>query len=154
MEQKSKRYEVEGKTYTQQRLVLGQIRQLFELFKGGIPLSTLTRPTPREIMRLLGNDIFRGIAIILRVEGVPLQDKDLDALAKELEWGMTPDVLAEVIRDFFVFTPILSLLAEFNDLMDGLISDMEKQETLLMKSASSSPEEILPSEKVSSGALP
>ena len=90
-------------------------------------------------MRLLGNDIFRGIAIILRVEGVPLQDKDLDALAKELEWGMTPDVLAEVIRDFFVFTPILSLLAEFNSLMDGLITDLEAQDPS-MKSASSSPE--------------
>ena len=139
MEQKSKKYEFEGKTYTQQRLVLGQIRQLFELFKEGIPVSALTRPDPREILKVLGNDIFQGVAVVLRVEGVPLQDKDVEALAKELEWRMTPDDLAEVIRDFFVFTPILSLLAEFNSLMDGLISDLEAQDPS-MKSAPSSPE--------------
>lgn len=145
-------YEIGGKTYTQRPLVLGQISQLMSLMKGLIiphDIDTL------GLVSLLGNKLPQAVAVVLTPEGVSLKDKDVNALTAELEFEISPEQTIQVVEDFFVLNPIVSLLERLSGMTEKISKAMIKTtETGLKSSSAPLPEEILPKETASSGDAP
>lgn len=149
MEKKEFTYEIGGKRYVQRPLVLGQVRQLSELADGmALPESA----NVTEVVGLLGDKMFRALAVVLTEEGTSPGDKDIEKLADELEWAMEPEMAIEVVEDFFDCTPIASLLERIGGLLDRFATKV--RETGSRKSASSSPTGTSPGETRSSGGSP
>lgn len=101
-------YEINGKKYTQSKLVLGQVQQLLGLLMDVRIPAVLTGP---NILAALGNKLSRGFAIVLNPEGIPLKDKDLDELENEFMWALDDETAAQVVEDFFACNPIASIYA-------------------------------------------
>lgn len=142
-------YQIGGKTYLQKKLVLGQWRQLLELLKG----LSLPQDFPvREMVSVFGDKLARALAIVLTEEGTLARDKDIAALAAELEFTVEPELILQVVEDFFVCNPIPSLLTGLSGIM-GKIS-VKMGATGLQTSASSSPRETSPDGTPSSGDIP
>jgi hypothetical protein len=159
---KSGIYEVEGRKYTQKKLVLGQIAQLMELLKETtIPsLLLLSRDNDNPglsinadgISRLLGEKLPRAVAIAIAEEGVPLADKDLDQLESHVRWNFDPETTMKVVEDFFTCNPIVSLLEMYVGMMKKMKESIVK--TGSKKSVSCSPGETSRSAAGSSGDTP
>jgi hypothetical protein len=111
------RYDVNGKTYTQAPLVLGQIGPLATLLSRTRILGT----DPLSLIAALGGSLPEAMAIVLTPEGVHPADKDLDAVRREL-YDMAPDTAIQVVSDFFVCNPLPSLLER----LAGLIATLRQ----------------------------
>jgi hypothetical protein len=103
-----KKYEIGGKNYIQKPLVLGQIRQLLEVLKGvTIPANSDTL----ALVNAMSDRLPAALAVVLIPEGLSsLRDKDLDALALEIAFAITPEQTLGVVEDFFDCNPLPSLL--------------------------------------------
>ncbi len=115
-----KKYTIGGKTYIQKPLVLGQWRQLNEV------VQTVLLPEELDIKSLIvafGSRLFTALAIIVTEEGKSPRDKNIAALADEIEFGVTPEEALEIIADFFALNPMLSLLNS----IDGLINRIKER---------------------------
>lgn len=137
-------YEIGEKTYEQKPLVLGQLRQLLDVVAG-----TLI-PHGADAMALvaaLGDKLPRALAIILTPEGVNLRNKDIDALAANLEFDISLEQSMQVVEDFFTCNPIASLLEK----LTGAMGKATQGATGLKTLSASSPEEALSTEEKSSG---
>lgn len=144
-----KRYAIGEKTFVQRTLVLGQWKQLGAILKDvAIPHDT----TPVSLVTALGDNLFAAMAVVLTEEGRSPQEKDIPALAAEIEFGITPETAIEVMAHFFELNPIPSLL---NDLL-GLAAKVREKMTEIgsMNSASSSAAAISPGETGFSGTSP
>jgi len=146
------RYEVEGKIYHQKKLVLGQVAQLMELLKEiKIPLSDAGSFDPHAVADILGDKVHRAVAIVLIEDGVPLKDKDLEALTREVSWTFDLETTLQVIEDFFACNPIASLLERYI----GIIRKVWQSAAIgSPKPVSSSPKETSPGATPSSGGTP
>jgi hypothetical protein len=102
-----KTYQIGGETYTQRKLVLGQIQQLLGVIEG---IALPADMAPAGLMYALKDRIHEALAIVLREKEKPLKDKDIAALAETIRFEISPEATLEIIEDFFVFTPISSLL--------------------------------------------
>ncbi|MBI5328852.1 MAG: hypothetical protein HZB80_11290 [Deltaproteobacteria bacterium] len=139
-------YEISGNIYIQKPLVLGQIRQLFNL------LEKILLPACIDAMGLiavLGDKLPQVIAIVLTPDGIALKDKDIIALSKEIEFEISPEQVIQVIDDFFTCNPIQSLLGRIGGMVENLTRKI--QEIGLNPSSASSPAEILQRGTASSG---
>ncbi len=142
-------YSINEKTYYQNKLVLGQWRQLLDILKG------LTIPGNVDVLGMvdiLGDRLPLALAVVLNPEGVALKDKDLPALADELEYTISADAVIKVIEDFFECNPLPSILAKLSQaagILDGMMT-----KTQSTPSSSSSPPETSPGEIASSGDTP
>jgi hypothetical protein len=144
-----KKYAIGGKVYIQRALVLGQTRQLLRLLDG------ITLPGNLEIRSLietLGESLPAALAIVLTEEGKSPKDKDLDALASEMEFAITLEQTAQVVEDFFGCNSLPSLLNKMTEAAGKIGAGMKATE--LKTSASSLPAEISPGGTESSGASP
>ena len=145
-EKKIYSYEIGGKKYTQEKLVLGQIEQLLPIAEG---ITLHEGSEALEVVRLLGDKISTAIAIVLREDNQHLKDKNVEQLAEALKFEMEMDTAFKVVEDFFLCNPIASLLDKLADMMDRVT------ESLVMdgseNSSQSLQEEISPSETESSG---
>lgn len=146
--EKENRYEIGGKTYVMRPIVLGQWRQLLKALQG------TKIPVTNDILVLidaLADKIPELLAIVLREEGIPLQSKDMDKMAVDLDFSIEPNQLLTVIDDFFSGNEISSFL---NEISTRIMGSMEKVIEISSKnSASPSPAETSPSEIASSGLL-
>lgn len=149
MEKKEFSYEIGGKKYIQKKLVLGQIEQLVELLPG----IRFTSMDPLAIIGALGTKLANALAIVLIPEGVQLKDKDISALAEEIRFTIEPEQTMEVVRDFFICTPVVSLLEQFN-LMVTTIETTLKRGNGSESSSVSLPEETSSSATTSAGGSP
>ncbi len=141
-------YTIGGKKYVQKKLVLGQIRQLTNLLDGiAIPENSDTTAW----VLALGSKISEALAIVLTEENASLADKDLAQNTKEIEFNIEPELVVEVVEDFFGCNPIASILGKLTGMIGNVVETTEKM-TGLKDSASSSPGETLPDEEKSSGA--
>lgn len=145
-----KRYTIGGKTYIQRTLVLGQVKQLKIVLTG---LEIPENSTGFDVVEILGDRIPQALAIVLTEEGTTLKGKDLTALAEELEFSIEAQVVFEVIEDFFICNPTVTLLQKLAGMIGSLRGLMRKR-TGSTSSASPSPEETSPDETVSSGDIP
>lgn len=139
-------YEIGGKTYIQAPLVLGQFQQLMKLLEGVVFSGELT---PLSLMRIIGDKLPQAMAIVLTPENIKLKDKDIHALASELAFEIPPEIVLQVIEDFFDCNPIPSLLERIGTMAEKISHAMIK--TGSMNSSASSREEISRKETVSSG---
>lgn len=145
-------YEIGGKKYIQRPLVLGQVRQLMKLLQGLVfpkDINTI------ELIALLGDRLPQAIAIVLTPDGVNLKDKDINAIASDLEFEISPETTIEVIENFFDCNPIPSLLEKVSGMAQKIGKAMikEQMETGSTPSSVSLLEETSPKETQSSGAI-
>ena len=126
MEKQEFEYQIDDKTYVQRKLVLGQIEQLMDIIEG---LELRTDMKPEEVLVVLKKKIPSGLAIILCEKGTKLADKDIDALAEELKFSVDADQAMEIVSDFFVCNPIVSLLGKLRDAGDKVLTAIKNQAT-------------------------
>lgn len=145
-------YEIGGKAYIQRPLVLGQMRQLMTLMDGVI---IIPETGATGLAAALGDKLSQALAIVLVEEGatLSLKDRNIEAIADDLEYTVTLETTMQVVEDFFICNPIASSLERLTGMMIAARRKMVKQ-TGLKKSASSSAEEISPKEMPSSGDTP
>ncbi len=115
MEQK--RYEIGDKIFVQAPLVLGQWKQLLDLLK---TVNLSLEGGVARIANELGPSLPRALAIVLTEEGKSPREKDLDALADELMFLITPETVIDVLADFFVCNPIPSMLDRFGGMVGSI----------------------------------
>lgn len=143
---KCERYEIGGKMYVQKALVLGQVKQLREVIgsvsipsTGGIP----------EIVAALADRLPLALAVVLTPDGCSPRDKDLPALADEIEFAIEAEQVIKVVEDFFICNPVASLSAKLAGMAEKIRSLMPKNGST--SSASTSPTETLPAGTSSCG---
>jgi len=152
-----KKYEINGKKYTQGPLVLGQLMPLCELIEGvKIPDFTVV-----GIVAALGTKLSRAMALILVPEGCSAKDRDIDAMVSEFEGHMEIAATMEVVADFLSFNPISSLLENARAIMGSFKTNLEgvdleglKGNGISSESSANSPEETSPEKTGSSGMSP
>lgn len=131
-------YEVNGKIYHQKPLVLGQVKQLI-IFLGNLafPVNESAEAEIGMIMGILGDRLPHALAVVLHEDGVPLQQKNLDNLAAEIESTFDIETTMRVVEDFFECNPVVSI---FNKLTAG----MQKLTTITLKGTSSQAPTLIP----------
>jgi len=142
-------YEIDGEIYEQKPLVLGQMGQLTELLKGVVIPPDINR---LGVISLLGNKLPAALAVVLTPKGCKVRDKDIEAVEKELEFSMSPEIAIQVIEDFFTCNPIQSLLEQIGGMVEKITEQIEIPGST--NSSASSQAETSPKEKKSSGDTP
>jgi len=144
-----KRYEIGGKTYIQRPLVLIQHKQIKNVLTG---LEIAENFTVLDIIEVLEDRLPQALAVVLTEECMSLRDKNLAALADELQYTIQPETAFEVIEDFFICNPAASLLQK----LAGVIANVRglMRRTGSTKSVSTSQGETSPGETPSSGDTP
>jgi hypothetical protein len=139
-------YEIGGRTFTQKKLVWGQVKQLNEIVKG-VQFPAMGWSLA-ELIGLLGDKVPEVLAIILREGEGNLKDKDLDALALFMEENAEIDTIVRVFEDFFSVNPITYVLGKLSVGMRELTKKMSEASTkpLSTEPLPSSPEETSQSE--------
>ncbi len=146
-----KEYDINGRAFVQRPLVLGQIQQILRIMDG------LALPDPLTLASLLdalGGRLYSAIAVVITEKGCSPRDKDLEALAKEVEWSVPLETALEIVDDFFVLNPASSLLGKAGGMVGRLNGMMG---TLLggsTRPSSSSPGATSPGATPSSGDTP
>ncbi|EAT16065.1 hypothetical protein [Desulfuromonas acetoxidans] len=156
MEQNIKTYLIDGVTYEQRELVLGQWRQLYAILDG-MEISGGVNALGALVAALAQSDeLNSALAVLLTPKDTPLRDKDLARIAADLEFSITPQQITEVINDFFTLNPAASILSQLGTVivkLSGLM--MAALEAIGSRvSASSSAEETTAEETPCSGAAP
>ena len=119
-------YQIGGKTYTQDKLTVGQAEQLWELLKN----KQFPELEPAAIMAAMGADLYKAIAVVLREKGVEKWwVKDLDAMAEWLKWEMSIETGVSIIIDFLSCNLASSLLRKIDELRAGMKAATTKIET-------------------------
>lgn len=144
------RYLIGDKTYIQKPLVLGQWRQLLDLFKD---LQIPHEFDVCKIMSVLGDKLSHALAIVLVEEGKSIRDRDIAAIASQIEFEISPESIFQIIEDFFACNPMPLLLNRLSGMMQKLIPQA-MTETGLTNSASPSRMAISPNETKSYGDIP
>jgi hypothetical protein len=131
----TKTYQIGDKTYSQKKLVLGQIRQLLCFIKEsglmqGKEILVPTQISTKDLVDFLmerGQMLSRLIAIILKEDEVPLDQKDLNIMTPEIDFSIDPEQAMEVIRDFFDFLDLISLSKKLATMMVEIQNNMMEQ---------------------------
>lgn len=134
MDNKSYRYQINGKTYILKPLVLGQIGQITHLLQG---IEIASDMGTMDIIKLLDDRLPVAIAIVLTEEGKKLKDKDVQALTEEVREFLDIGTAMEIVDRFFSLNPIASVLEKLTGTMMGISRMM----TGSKERSSSSPEE-------------
>lgn len=117
-----KKYNINGKTYVQKSLVLGQWEQLIPL----LDKFNFAEFTAAGIIREMSSEIYQALAIVLIPEGIRIKNKDIAALADEFAEEMPLEILMEILEDFFLFNRISSLASKFKNLTDLIIASIRE----------------------------
>lgn len=144
-------YTIGDKTYCQNKLVLGQVRQIVKLLEG---VEIKKDADSLALIKMLDDKLPDALAIVLTESGTSLKNKDIKALAEELEFSVDLDMAVQVIEDFFSCNPIASLIEK----LTGTLSKIQPvgnipTPTGFLKSSSFLPEETSQNETPSSGDL-
>jgi hypothetical protein len=141
-------YDIGGKRYVQRPLVLGQWRQLIPQLTG---LSLPADPGVEDIILAIGDGIEHLAAVVITEEGASPRDKDITALAAELEFALTPETAVQIADDFFACNPLQSVLEKLAAAAGRIAGAIPGGSTI---SPSSSPEGTSPGGTGSSGDSP
>lgn len=141
-------YEIGDRSFEQRRLVFAQTLQIKEVFGELIGQLRDNKENLGGLTAVLGDQIPRFAAIVLREKGSSLKEKDLDLLTGFLVEEMDAEAAAGIVEDFLALTPISSDLTALTR-MAGAIGGTVV--TALKSLSASSPEGISASETTSSG---
>lgn len=140
-------YIINGATYTQRTLVLGQIKQLTDaLADVNIPSGSGVG----QVAGLIGEHLPWCAAVILQPEGVTHRDKDLTAMEAEFAEHLDIVTADKVIDDFFALTPA-ETIARLLGRLRGMFAVAQVGGAGSTKPSSSSAAATSPSETPSSG---
>jgi hypothetical protein len=142
------KYHFGDKTYIQKPLVLGQMRQLSTVLQGFKLSGNLS---VADIVDFLGAELPKALAVVLTEEGKSPKNKDLTAMAEELEYSISLDDAVKVAEDFFACNQVTSLSEKITKMFGGMMSLESLEETGSNTSVSMPQEEILQSGTGSSG---
>jgi len=120
----NKKYIINGITYNQRPLVLGQLEPLEKLIMG----MQIVDLSPSGILQALGSRLPRAAAIILNAEGVRLKDKDIDALADEFAEYLELETALEVAADFLSCNSLLSISSKSKVLVTTIWEIMQQRQ--------------------------
>lgn len=121
---KEKIYVIGEKKYVQKPIVLGQVRQLTDLFKDVVIPEDLSITS---ILMSLGSNLGKAIAIVLTEEGASLKNKNIEESASDIEFNITPEQALEVVEDFFGITDISLVVEKFNGMMLKMLENIGKE---------------------------
>jgi len=141
-------YTIGDKKYTQKPLVLGQWRQLLEQLKG---VSISADIDAHELVNILDDRLALALAIILIPDGISLKEKDIPAIADELEFSVDAETIFKIIDDFFDCNPLPLILEKISQAA-GFLSGILQTMLLTALSSASQPETSL-GETQSSGDI-
>ena len=141
-------YEIGGKEFEIKPLVLGQVRQIAELFED-TNLVELFSQDIDSFLKIVGKKLPRFLAIVLREKGKPLKDKDLEELTSLIEEEVDITTALRMVRDFFGVNDIRSLIEEVTQTVNQ--TQEQSTGTGLRSSSSSSQTATSPSGMKSSG---
>jgi hypothetical protein len=127
-----KKYQIGGKTYIQKKLVLGQVRQLVEHLDGISFPADLNFDFP-GLITVLGDKLPIALAICLTEEGKSPRDKDIAALAGELDFSIDVKTSLQAVKDFFFLNPTSLILESLKGMIEGLTKKTADLETGLKK---------------------
>jgi len=107
-------YIIGGKKYIQRPLVLGQVKQLSKLLK-----DVVISPgdTPVNIIEILGDKLPEAMAIVLTPEGQTVKDKNIEEIAREIEFQLDLETAVKVVEDFFVCNQISLLWKRVQEIL-------------------------------------
>jgi len=152
-------YKIGGETYIQKPLVLGQINQLAAIMR---EMEIPKNVDMAALVVLFGSKLPMAIAIVLIEESATknnpgstpeyLMNRDIEKIAKKLEFTLDSETAARVVEDFFDCNPIASVLSKFTGISEKISGKI--QQTGLNSSASTSQTETSPDGTQSSGGTP
>jgi hypothetical protein len=117
MEAKEFKYTIGSKVYSQKPVVMGQINQLIEVLKGvNIPAEI----NVVDIITALGEKLPKAIAVVLHDPDIPLRSKDVNLLASDIEFELTPEQTMEIVEDFFECTPVSLILEKMGKTIEKI----------------------------------
>jgi hypothetical protein len=119
-----KSYNINGKTYTQKPLVIGQVADMKNLI-AGIQIVDLS---PLGIIQSLGDKLPMALAVVLIPEGAKVKNRDLLAIAEEMEENLDIDTALEMAADFLSFNPLSSISSKSRGLIDKVWQMMPKRD--------------------------
>ena len=134
------RYEINGKTYIQRALVLGQIPQMQDVLRG---ISFPDSIDPAGMLGLLDTKLPEALAVVLTEEGTSPKDKDVAAQAEEFRNTVDLSTAMDAIDHFFGLNPVASISQRLVQMIAGLRAEMTR-ESGSKTSSSSSPEGTSP----------
>ena len=112
-----KEYDIGGKTYTQGKLVLGQLRQLLPVVS---EVSFPERFAVADLVQLMGDRLPDALAVILVEKGKDPSQKDLAAESAFMSWNVPVGTSIEIMKDFFDCNPPSSLLTMLETAVDTI----------------------------------
>lgn len=142
-ERKEFKYTIGDKVYYQRKLVMGQVNQLVEIVKviDEIPEN----PTVVQLVTAFGDKLMEAVAIILIPADIKLKEKDVEKVIEDIEFEVEPEMVLEVIEDFFDCNPISLLLKKCGEVIGRVGEKLAKENQEvgmdMTKSMSSLPEE-------------
>ena len=128
-ENKKYEYNIGGKKYTQEKLFFGQIEQLFAILGG---LNFPAKPDRRDIINAIGNKISTTIAIVLKVDGQDLKDKDVIAATGDLKFEIDLETTIKIVEDFFLLNPIALLVERLKEMTTKITKETGQSEGIIM----------------------
>jgi hypothetical protein len=137
-----KRYEICGKTYVQRPVVLGQFNLLLPVLKG----LEISGGSAVEVAFSLGEGLHKALAVVLIEEGQTVRDacrpECLLEREADIQWAIDPEVVVEVIEDFFECNPISSISEKIGNAMSKLNSRLSVIPGTLNPLSTDSPKEM------------
>ena len=121
-------YQFGGKTYVQEQLVWGQVKQLAPILRD---ISFDNGMTMATIVEVLGDKLSTALAVVLTEEGTPIKGKDLNVLAETIDDSIPLEVVLQVIEDFFICNPTALILEK----LTGMMESFQKKLTETAKTA-------------------
>lgn len=143
----TKTYDINGKKYTQQPLVIGQVARLLTELKG----VAITDISPLGLIAALGEKLPGLFACVLVPAGVAPQDVEIDTLADELAYSVDTETALEVLADFLSMADLASLFARLTTML-AQANQIKGPATGAANSAPSSPEATHSAGETSAGA--
>ena len=105
-----KLYKINDKEFYQDKLKLGQIKQLLPYLDKIVGAFDKEDMNLIDLVTKLSDDISQILAVILIEKGTNLRDKNIEDLSAFLDENLDLDGTLEIVADFFDITPIGSLI--------------------------------------------
>jgi len=108
-----KAYQIGDKTYLQRPLVLGQWQQLLPLLTG---VNLSMESGLLDMIEAFGDRLPKMLAVVLTEQGKTAQGKDIESMAEEISFAISPEITFQVVDDFFICNPAQSIVSMLNRL--------------------------------------
>jgi hypothetical protein len=106
------KYIINGKTYFQKPLVIGQVELLVKILEG----RTVNDLSASGLVLSFGGILPKVAAIILIPEGEKISERDIEAIETELRDELTVEAALEVAADFLSCNPISLIFEQLRNL--------------------------------------